>query len=119
MTSDNTFNAEEALRSLQDFINSNEQQLQAIYDRQYGSDSENVEKKIACQHELIFTIKAKAMEENEKGETIQCKEVCVKNYHIPVPIDKDYNEFMNTFFEFLEKCIGGAATHAYGDKSND
>ena len=63
------------------------------------------DKLIDCPHEIIFTITAQALSQNEKGEIVGTKEICVKNYHIPVPIDKDYNHYMSVFFDHLEKKI--------------
>lgn len=64
-----------------------------------------VKKLIDCPHEIVFTITAQALSQNEKGELIDTKDICIKNYHIPVPIDKDYNHYMSVFFNHLEKKI--------------
>ena len=58
-----------------------------------------------CPHEIVFTVTANVFTSNEKGEIIDTEEICTKNYHIPVAIDKDYAVFMQTFFEHIEKCI--------------
>lgn len=68
-------------------------------------ESENIKKLIDCQHEIIFSIIANVLSQNEKGEIVGVKEVCKKNFHIPVPIDKDYKDYMNRFFEYLESNI--------------
>jgi hypothetical protein len=60
-------------------------------------------------HEIIFEITANVMEENNKGEIIGTKEICTKKYHIPVPIDKDYDIYMKTFFQHIEDCLLSAA----------
>ena len=65
----------------------------------------DLDKLIDCAHEIVFTINAHVLSQNEKGELVSSREICVKNYHIPVPIDKDYNNYMTTFFEYLEKKI--------------
>lgn len=62
-------------------------------------------KLIDCPHEIVFNITAQALSQNEKGEIVGTKEICVKNYHIPVPVDKDYNHYMSVFFDHLEKKI--------------
>lgn len=74
------------------------------YKRQFENPTadEKIEKLIDCPHEIIFTINAKVLAQNEKGELIDTREICVKNYHIPVPIDKDYKNYMAIFFKYLE-----------------
>lgn len=62
-------------------------------------------KVLDCAHEIIFTINAHVLTQNEKGELTGTKEICVKNYHIPVPIDKDYVIYMKAFFDYLEQKI--------------
>ena len=58
-------------------------------------------KLIECPHEIIFKVTANVLEENKDGQLVSSKEICTKDYHIPVPADKDYKEYMNIFFEFL------------------
>jgi hypothetical protein len=77
------------------------------------------QKKIDCPHELLFTISATAMEQNDKGEAVSTREICTKNYHIPVPIDKDYNKFMTTFFEYLEAKLLESVNHAYNNEESN
>jgi hypothetical protein len=79
----------------------------------YGYDEPNKTKKlIQSPHEIIFTITAKVIEENLKGEISGEKEICIKNYHIPVPIDKNYKNYMQTFFGYLEENILSGIEHA-------
>jgi hypothetical protein len=66
-------------------------------------------------HEIIFDISASVFEENIKGELVGTKEICNKKFHIPVPIDKEYELFMHTFFKHLETCILTSTQEAYGD----
>lgn len=75
--------------------------------RQFENPSEEFETKklIDCPHEIVFNITAQALSQNEKGEITGSKDICVKNFHIPVPIDKDYNHYMHVFFDYLEKNI--------------
>lgn len=74
------------------------------YKRQYEDPTadEKIKKMIDCPHEIIFTINARVLAQNEKGELIDTREISVKNYHIPVPIDKDYKNYMSIFFKYLE-----------------
>jgi hypothetical protein len=64
-------------------------------------------------HEIIFDITATVLEENEKGEIVATKKIMTKKFHIPVPIDKDYNTFMGVFFDHLEKSILDSANKAH------
>ena len=68
-------------------------------------------------HEIVFDITASVFEENLKGELIGTKEICTKKFHIPVPIDKEYELFMKTFFTHIEKCILASTQVAYGDNN--
>lgn len=63
------------------------------------------QKLINCAHEIVFKITANVLMENEKREIIGTEEVCEKNFHIPVPVDKDYKIFMQAFFEHVERCL--------------
>lgn len=106
----------------QDFANSfgdadvtNPTELLDYLQKNYNNevpDLDRPKKLISCPHEIIFDIKATVMEENEKGEIVGCKEICRKDYHIPVPPKKDYNLYMESFFEHLEKCIISSAKHS-------
>lgn len=81
-------------------------------------DLERPKKLIECPHEIIFDVKATVLEENEKGEIVGCKEICRKDYHIPVPPTADYNYYMESFFQYLENCITSSAKHA-ANKTED
>ena len=88
--------------------------IKALYGQGIHSidDSEKNKKLTNSIHEIVFTITAKVMEENLKGEIVGEKEISVKNYHIPVPIDKDYKNYMSTFFKYLEDKIIDGIDHA-------
>lgn len=85
--------------------------FQQLTNSQYQDivDYTNLKKVTNSPHEIIFEITANVMEENSKGELIGTKEVCTKKYHIPVPIDKDYDVYMKTFFMHIEACLLNAA----------
>lgn len=74
---------------------------------QYQQIHKNVDpqKLTKTPHEIIFDITAHVMEENEKGEVVATKEICNKKFHIPVPVDKEYNLYMKTFFDHIEQCL--------------
>ena len=102
----------EILEQLNNIDDSDLARIKASYDNIPGADTNNSNpiiddperpgKLIQCTHEIVFTVTARVLEENLKGEIIGEKEVSIKTYHIPVPIDKDYNNYMSTFFKYLE-----------------
>lgn len=78
---------------------------QNLHDPSDFEDPSKPKKLIQCAHEIIFNITAHVMEENEQGETTSSVEICTKNFHIPVPFNKDYKSYMKTFFDHLETSI--------------
>ena len=72
---------------------------------QYIIDSSQKNKLTDSPHEIMFEVTAYVMEENNKGESIGTKEISTKQYHVPVPIGKDYNMFMGIFFKHIEDCL--------------
>lgn len=82
-------------------------------------DDPSIPKKlIQCAHEIIFNITAHVMSEDEKGEITNSVEICTKNYHIPVPFNKDYKSYMNIFFNHLEQSIINTISDA-NDKAEE
>lgn len=82
---------------------------------QYSKDIPSMErpnKLLICPHEIVITVIANVLEENDKGELIGSKEICRKDYHIPVPPKHDYNAYMSAFFSHLENCISSSAKNA-------
>jgi hypothetical protein len=73
------------------------------------------DKLIDCRHEIVIQVVAKILEEDQTGMTIGAKEICQKNYHIPVPANRDYNEYTKGFFDFLENCMSTSATNLEED----
>lgn len=76
--------------------------------------AENHAKLIECRHEILIGVTANIMEEDDMGQLVGSKEICKKNYHIPVPSDKDYNHYLKGFFDFLETCMSSSI-----DKANE
>lgn len=74
--------------------------------------SQEDQKLISCRHEIVITVIANVLEENDEGEKIGSKSICRKNYHIPVPANKDYNEYMVAFFDYLEKSMTSSLNEA-------
>lgn len=82
-------------------------------------DHSNPEKLIDCPHEIIFKITANVLEQNQAGEVTASKEICSKNYHIPVPSGSPYKDYMNSFFGFLENCLLESADQTYTGESDN
>jgi hypothetical protein len=79
---------------------------------------EGKKKLISCRHEIVFNINARVMEEDELGNAVATTAICTKNYHIPVPSDKDYNVYMKSFFEYLESCLSKSAQYSKKENSD-
>jgi hypothetical protein len=71
---------------------------------QIYSQSEH-NKLIDCRHEILIQITAHVIEQDVTGSTVGTKEICQKNYHIPVPENKDHHVYLQGFFNFLEGCM--------------
>jgi hypothetical protein len=86
-----------------------------------GDFNDQPQKLLDCPHEIIFSVNATVMSQNEKGEHVGTKQICTKNYHIPVPIGKDYDTFMQIFFNHIEKSLESSYQQTeleIGDKDN-
>ena len=102
------------LQSIEDFKKAIQQinDQRSDYSNQLGLELEENKKLLDCRHEIVFTLIANVIEQNDQGEAVASKHICKKNYHIPVPATKDYNTYMTAFFEFLENCIANSAQQA-------
>lgn len=72
----------------------------------------NHQKLIDCRHEIVMSLTAFVYQQDDEGKDIAAAEICKKNFHIPVPANQDYHEYMRGFFSFLENCISTSATAA-------
>lgn len=77
------------------------------------------EKLIECRHEIVINVVAQVYEENDTGETISSKEISKKSYHIPVPSNKNYEEYLIGFFNFLENCMLKSIQENEGNTNNE
>lgn len=62
-------------------------------------------KLIVCKHEIVIKVEALVMEESDSGELLNTKAICKNSYRIPVPSNKDHNEFMKAFFDHLQSSM--------------
>ena len=117
--SDNIELQPETLEQLQALAEAAESTISKELDTAYEElvDYNTTKKLTNSPHEIVFDITASVFEENLKGELVGTKEICTKKFHIPVPIDKDYEIFMTTFFNHLEKCILTSTQVSYGDNN--
>lgn len=68
------------------------------------------DKKLAiCRHEISITIIANIMEEDETGENVTTTSIAKNNYRIPVPANRDHNEYLKAFFDHFENCMKTSA----------
>ena len=94
-----------------------EQISQAYY--QELDEYSNLKKLTDSPHEIVFDVTATVLEENLKGEIVGTKEISTQKYYIPVPINQDYDVFMQTFFSHIHNCLGDAASKANNKKNNE
>ena len=62
-------------------------------------------KLIDCPHEIIFSVEANILEQNENHENIASKSIHKRNFHMPVPEKEDPMQYMQGFLEHFEKCL--------------
>jgi hypothetical protein len=100
-------------QQLVDYIqNLSDNELKSIIDFKNETQPEKeIDKVFHSAHEIIFNVTATVMIQNEKQEITGAREICNKLYHIPVPIDKNYKEYMDVFFAYLEEKIVDSASH--------
>lgn len=104
-------NSSNSLEGLDNLTPENIKQI-LEFKSEYDYIEQPLEKLIDCPHEIVFSITANVLSQNEKGELIDTKEILEQNYHIPVPIDKDYQNYMAVFFKYLEDKMIDAINHS-------
>jgi len=99
---------------MSDSANISDEEKKSIHDaldsvlKQYSlanEISQEYEKLLECRHEIVITVTAKVLEQDDTGNTTGVNEICKQNYHVPVPQNKHYHEYMAGFFDRLQKCI--------------
>jgi hypothetical protein len=114
MTEDSKQEDIDQLKIMSDAIYKNFEQLNQLQYQEIMDYTEH-KKLTNAPHEILFDITATVMEENEKGEVVGTKELCTKQFHIPVPVDQKYEIFMKTFFMHIEESILNATNQAYSN----
>jgi hypothetical protein len=105
-------NKEEMYSELEKILTKEEaEEIRNRFENQLNFFPEEI-KLISCPHEIVFSVTANALEENDDGHTIGSKELTTRTYHMPVPEGRDYNEFIAAFMEFFEKTMVEAHNHA-------
>tara|TARA_B100000902_G_C26407748_1_gene480824 strand:+ start:38 stop:346 length:309 start_codon:yes stop_codon:yes gene_type:complete len=67
---------------------------------------DNTPKKlIDAPHEIVFTVEANILEQNEKHENIGSRLIHKTNFHMPVPEGKDAMEYMDGFLQHFQQCL--------------
>lgn len=72
---------------------------------QYNELDTSPKKLIDCPHEIIFSVEANIMEQNDKHENISSKLIHKRNFHMPVPPEKEPEEYMEGFLKHFENCL--------------
>jgi hypothetical protein len=75
-------------------------------------------KLISCAHEIVFAVTANVLEENKEGQNVGSVELLSQTYHMPVPQDKHYIDFVNAFMEFFEKTMETSYNEANKNTEN-
>jgi hypothetical protein len=75
-------------------------------------------KLIDCPLEIVFSINANILEQNTEGQTTGSRELCVRTYHIPIPPNKNYKEYMDAFFGFFENTLAASVEQAEQQSTN-
>tara|TARA_E500000331_G_C16892085_1_gene555205 strand:- start:54 stop:362 length:309 start_codon:yes stop_codon:yes gene_type:complete len=72
---------------------------------QYDEIDSSPKKLIDAPHEIVFTVEANILEQNEKHENVSSKLIHKRNFHMAVPENKDALEYMEGFLQHFEKCL--------------
>jgi hypothetical protein len=75
-------------------------------------------KLISCAHEIVFSVTANVLEENKEGQNVGSVELLSQTYHMPVPENKHYIDFVNAFMEFFEKTMAESYNEAGKNTAN-
>lgn len=62
-------------------------------------------KLIDSPHEIVFTVEANILEQNEKHENVSCKLLHKTNFHMEVPENKDAMKYMEGFLQHFQQCL--------------
>ena len=62
-------------------------------------------KLIDCPHEIIFSVEANILEQNEKHENVGSKLIHKTNFHMEVPEGKDAIKYMEGFLQHFQECL--------------
>jgi hypothetical protein len=62
-------------------------------------------KLIDCAHEIVFSVEANILEQNEKHENIKSTMIHKTTFHMPVPEKCDPAEYMKVFIKHFEECL--------------
>lgn len=62
-------------------------------------------KLIDCSHEIVFSVEANILEQNEKHENVASTLIHKRNFHMEVPPKVDPTEYMEGFLKHFEQCL--------------
>lgn len=71
----------------------------------YSELDTSPKKLIDCAHEIVFSVEANILEQNEKHENTKSVMIHRTTFHMPVPESHDPQEYMKTFMQHFEECL--------------
>ena len=109
---------DDVLDNLEKILNKDEfEEIKHRFETQLNLFPEST-KLISCDHEIIFSVTANVLEENKEGQNVGSVELLSQTYHMPVPKDKYYIDFVNAFMEFFEKTMADSYNEAGKNTAN-
>lgn len=80
---------------------------------------DNTPKKlIDSPHEIVFSVEANILEQNSNHENIGSRLLHKRNFHMPVPAQKDPEEYMEAFLKHFETALVESAKQMKEDNIN-
>jgi hypothetical protein len=80
---------------------------------------DNTPKKlIDSPHEIVFSVEANILEQNNNHENIGSRLLHKRNFHMPVPPQQDPAEYMEAFLKHFETALIESAKQMKKDNTN-
>lgn len=86
---------------------------------QYQELDTSPKKLIDSPHEIVFSIEANILEQNEKHENVSSKLIHKRNFHMPVPPGKDPDKYMDGFLKHFEQCLLNTVKESEKEENNE
>ena len=82
-------------------------------------DMYETKKQTDAKQEIFISITANILEHEENSPLPQSKAICNNNYYIPVPSGNNHENYLKLFFDYIENCMGLAASNAQSKENNN